>query len=194
MRAITVLGLALFGSSAFGQNLSLYTGVALGVFGHDNPQPGAFSDSVPSWKLYGGFQLTDHFGFEAARGSTTEIDGGASGSPLSVATRILSTAHSVDYTVTTFKAMGYLPFEWGALWLGYGTFLMDADVDFSAPFSGRSSLSVSDEGEMAALGIEWQLAGLDRSIDVRLEYEWLHFPYVDASTIAVGVAYRFRGL
>lgn len=192
MRAIMLL-LALSGSSAFAQDVSIYTGVALGVFDHDNPTPSAFSDSVLSWKLYGGFQLTDHFGLEASRGATGEIDGSASGSPLSIGVRRLSTAHTVDFTLTSAKLMGYLPLQWGALWLGYGYFRMDADVDMTSRISGRISLPVTYDGEMAALGAEWRLGRLDRNFDVRLEYEWWNFPFADANTLAIGVAYRFAG-
>lgn len=193
MRAIAILLLALSGFSASAQELSVYTGVAVGAFDHDNPDGGAFSDAVASWKLYGGMQLGEHFGLEIGRSWPSEMDGGASGSPLNVGVHYFSFAHRVDFTTTTFKAMGYLPFDWGVLWLGYGVYMMDADVDANGSF-GPLSLSVDHEDEMAALGVEWRLRRLGRSIDVRLEYEWLSFPFADASTIGVGVAYRFEGL
>jgi hypothetical protein len=139
-------------------------------------------------------QLNEYFGFEVGHGSPNEIEGGDSGSPLSIATRVLPVAYDVDFTMTTVKAMGYLPRDWGALWIGYGAYRMEADVDFLQELGGRSALSVRDEGEMAALGIEWRLERQESSIDLRLEYEWLHFPSADASTIAVGVGYRFKGL
>jgi hypothetical protein len=194
IRSGVVLALALSGCSVAAQELSVYTGVAIGVFDHKNPDGGDFSDSVSSWKIYGGFQPVQYFGVEVAYGRTDAIEGGASGSPLSVGVRRFHVANRVDFTLTTLKAMGHLPFEWGALWFGYGQFRMNADAEFTLSPGDRRSMSVSDDGEMAALGIEWRLRRFDRSIDVRLEYEWLNFPFADASTIAIGVAYRFHRL
>jgi hypothetical protein len=194
MRTIILLGLALSSPVAGAQGLSAYVGVAIGMFDHENEAGGAFSDSATYRKLYGGFQLTEHFGFEIGRGSTPDIKGGESGSPLSVGVRRFQTAHAVDFTVTTFRVMGYLPFEWGAVWLGYGGFRMDADARFSVPTLGQSSLSIQDDGQMAAVGVEWRRGRFDRGIDLRLEYEWVDFPFSNASTLALGIAYRFRGL
>lgn len=194
MRFIAILCLVLCACSASAQDMSVYFGAAVGAFDHDNPDGGAFSDTVSAWKIYGGFQLTNHFGLEIGHGSTSELEGGVSGSPLNVGVHYFSFAHRVEFTTTTFKAMGYLPFDWGALWAGYGVYMMDADVDASNGAFGRNSFSLDDEDEMAALGVEWRLRGLGRSIDLRAEYEWLGFPFSDASTISLGVAYRFEGL
>jgi hypothetical protein len=194
MRAITFLCLALSGSFAVAQDMAAYAGMAVGIFNHENETGGAFSDKAASWKIYGGFQLNRNLGFEIGRGSTGEIEGGESGSPLSVGVRRFHTAHAVDFTLTTVKVMGYLPLDWGALWLGYGAFRMNADTEFSAPTFGRSSLSIDYDGQMASAGIEWRRSRFERGIDVRLEYEWVDFPFSNASTLAVGVAYRFRGL
>jgi hypothetical protein len=195
MRPVAILCLLLCASSAAAQNLSVYAGAAIGAFDHDNPQGGDFSDTVSSWKVYGGAQVTKHFGIEIGHGATSAMHGGAAGSPLHVGVRYFSAAHRVDFTLTTVKAMGYLPFDWGALWLGYGFFLMDADTDFTNASAGRASLSVDDEDDVAAIGIEWRLRRpFDRSIDLRFEYEAWGFPFSDASTIGVGVAYRFEGM
>lgn len=195
MRAVVILGLLLGAVPAFAQNLSIYAGGSVGVFDHDNPEGGAFADTVSSWKLYGGAQLTRHFGIEIGHGSTSEMHGDASGSPVHVGVRYFSVAHSVDFTMTTVKAMGYLPFDWGALWMGYGFFLMDADATFTNGTAGRASLSVDDKDDVASLGIEWRLRRpFDRSIDLRLEYESWGFPFSDAATIGIGVAYRFEGM
>lgn len=194
MRAIAILGLLMCSVSASAQNLSLYGGAAIGAFTYDNPGGGAFSDTVRSWKVYGGTQISNYFGLEVGRGATKALTGGDFGSPLTVDVRRMDVAHRVDFTFTTFKAMGYLPFDWGVLWLGYGVFLMDSNVDLTHGAFGRTTLSISDEDEMAAFGIEWRLRRFDRSIDLRLEYEWLSFPFANASTVSLGVAYRFGGL
>jgi hypothetical protein len=195
MRAVVILCLLLGGVSASAQSLSIYAGGSVGAFTYDNPRGGAFSDTVSSWKLYGGVQLARHFGFEIGHGSTSELNGDPSGSPVHVGVRYFSVAHSADFTLTTVKAMGYLPFDWGALWMGYGFFLMDADATFTNANAGRASLSVDDTDDVAALGIEWRLRRpFDRSIDLRLEYESWGFPFSDAATIGIGVAYRFEGM
>lgn len=195
MRAVAVLVLALGAApAASAQELSAYTGLYVGSFDHENPRPSAFTDSVSSWKVYGGVQLGDHFGFEVAHGSTGEFDGGPSGSPLNVGVRMFNTAHSVQFGLTTFRAMGILPLRWGAVWLAYGGYLMDADVEFTSATIGRASLTEDHEDQTAALGVERRFDRLGRSIDVRLEYEWFDFPFSDASTVGVGVAYRFKGL
>lgn len=193
MRVVPMIALLLGSLSASAQGMSVYTGLGVGAFDHENPAGGSFSDTVSAWKLYGGVQLTEYFGLEVARGETSTLDGGA-GSPLRVGVRSFATAHQADFTLTTLKLMGYLPLDWGALWLGVGVFKMAADVDITHGSFGRRNLSVRGEDEMAALGVEWRLDRLGRSIDLRLEYEWLNFPYADASTISFGVAYRFTGL
>lgn len=196
MRAVAaILWLLLAGASASGQELSAYAGAAIGALDNDNPGGGAFSDTVSMWKLYGGLQIGSHFGLEVSHGSTGAIHGEPSGSPLAVDVLLFSSAHRVEFTTSTFKAMGYLPFDWGALSLGYGFFQTKADVDVTNSTFGRSSLTVTGRDEMAALGIEWRLRRpFDRSVDFRLEYEWFSFPYSDVSTLALGVAYRFGDL
>lgn len=194
MRAIVILGLALGGSHAFAQDLGVYTGLSIGAFEHNNETGGAFSDSASSWRLYGGFQAGKYFSLEFGRGSTGAINVDAPGGRLTIATRRLQTATHVDFALTTFKAMGRLPLRRFDLWFAYGTFFMDADVDFTTSTGGHGSLSVDDSNELFAFGVDWKLGEIDRLYDVRLEYEKLNMPFSDASTIAVGVAYRFGGL
>ena len=126
---------------------------------------------------------------------TLEVDD--PGSPLTIATRRLSVAHRADIDLTTVKVMGRLPFRRFDLWLGYGSFFMDADVDFEFTLNSsvnQASLSIEDSGELFAVGVDWKLGSVDRPFDVRLEYESLDFPFSDASAIAVGVALRFGEL
>ncbi len=197
MRAFMILGLVLGASPAFAQDLGVYTGVSVGVFDHRNETGGAFSDTVPSWKLYGGCQLGEYFGLEIGREWPSTLEVADPGSPLTIATRRLSTAHSVDFTLTTFRAVGRLPLNRFDLWMAYGTFSMDADVEFDFVLSSTlqsRSLSVEDSDELFALGVDWKLGEIDRAFDLRLEYQWLGFPFSDASTLGIGVAYRFGGL
>ena len=193
MRAVVILGLALGGSPALAQDYSVYTGVAVGVFDHDNERGGAFSQSVSSWKFYGGLQAGRYFSIEAGLESPSAIEVDDPGSPLTIATRRFNPAHSVDIGLTTLKAMGRLPLQRLDLWIGYGTYFMDADVDLTSSMT-RTSLSVDDSGELFALGIDWKLGEVYRQFDIRFEYQQLDFPFSDASTIVVGAAYRFGDL
>ena len=92
MRAVAILALALGGSPAFAQDLSVYTGLAVGTFDHDNETGGPFSDSASSWRLYGGFQVGEYFSLEFGRGATSAINVDAPGGRLSIATRRLQSA------------------------------------------------------------------------------------------------------
>jgi len=189
-----ILWLALGASSAVAQELSVYVGAGVGELDHDNEAGGAFSDAVSSWKIYGGFQAGQYFSIEFARGKASAIEVGAPGSLLSVATLRFQAAHSVDFGLSTFRAMGRLPVKRMDLWMGYGSYQMDADVDFTSSFGAPSSISVDDAGELLAMGVDWNFGTLGQPLRVRLEYERLYFPFSDASTVAVGVAYRFRDL
>ena len=195
---LLALVLAAFGAApAFAQGLSAYIGVDVGVLAHDVPDPDSpFSDTVGAWKLFGGFQINDYIGFEAARGSSRSLgDDDGVGSPLNVGVHRLHQAHSVEFDLFTVKIKGFLPFEWGSLSIGYGYFNMDADAVWTAPSGDRGSISVGDDGEVATLGIDWRRFGrFDRSFDLRLEYEWFDFPFSNAETLTIGVAYRFGNL
>jgi hypothetical protein len=194
MRFVVTLWLAVASSSALAQDLGGYAGVAVGGFDHRNETGGSFSDSVSTWRLYGGVLIGEHFGLEFGRGRTSAIDVAAPGAPLSVATRRLNAARRVDFNLATFKAMGRLPFKRFDLWMAYGALVIDADVDFTSALSGPSSLSVDEERELVALGVDWRLGRIDRAYVLRFEYERLNLSFSDASILAVGVAYRFGGL
>jgi hypothetical protein len=95
--------------------------------------------------------------------------------------------------VTTVRAMGRLPFDRLDLWLGYGIYNVSADVDVMTGGT-PSSLLAEDQDQTVAFGVDWKFGRLDQPIRVRLEYERLLFKFSDASTVAVGIAYRFGDL
>jgi hypothetical protein len=194
MRAVLILGLALGAPPAFAQDLGVYTGVAIGEFDHSNEMGGAFSDSVSSWKIYAGFQLGEVFGLELGRASPSAIEVDAPGSPLSIATRRFGAVQRVDFGFTTFRLMGRLPLRRFDLWAAYGSVYTDADVTFTTSFGNSSSISIEDSDELWALGVDWHLGDSTSPFDLRLEYESLEFPFSQASTISIGIAYRFTAL
>jgi hypothetical protein len=194
MRTALILGLAIGASRALAQDLGVYTGVAIGEFDHTNETAGAFSETVSSWKIYAGFQFGESFSLEVGRASPSAIEVDAPGSPLSIATRRFGVAQRVDFGLTTFRVMGRLPLRRLDLWAAYGSVYMDADVGFTTFMGNTGSISIEDTNELWALGVDWQLGDGASPFDVRLEYESLGFPFSDAFTISVGVAYRFTGL
>ena len=143
MRAALTLGLALCTSSAVAQELSVYVGGGIGELDHENETGGAFSDTVSSWKVYGGFQVGDHFSMEASHGETSTIEVRAPGGSLSVGNRLLQDAHSVDFELTTIRVMGRLPLDHIDLWMSVGSFRLEADVvpPPKSPFSSSSTES-----------------------------------------------------
>jgi hypothetical protein len=131
---------------------------------------------------------------EFSYGSTSEIQQSVSGTDPFLGDFSLAT--NLDFTTTTVKAVGMLPFDWGVLLGGIGYFDTDADVDanLTAACCGTISASdsISDSNAMAMLGVEWRFdRGFGAGIDLRLEYEWWDIEDADASTLGIGVAYRF---
>lgn len=194
MRAALIVVLAIGAPPAFAQDVGVYTGVAIGAFDHTNETAGAFSETVSSWKFYGGLQFGENFGLEVGRASPSAIEVDAPGSPLSIATRRFGVTQRVDFGFTTFRVMGRLPLRRFDLWAAYGSVYMDADVDFTTSMGNSGSISIEDTNELWALGVDWRLGDGASPFDIRLEYESLNLPFSDASTISVGVGYRFTGL
>jgi hypothetical protein len=193
MRAIVILGLALGGSSALAQDFGGYAGLAVGEFDYANEMGGDYSDSVSSWKFFGGFEVGKYFSVEVGR-TYASIEPDPPGVTMSVGTRVFGVTQGVDYALTNFKTMGRVPLKQFDLWFAIGAYFMTADVDFTSTFGGPGSISVDDNGELLALGVDWNLGQLDRTFVVRLEYETFDVPFADISTLSVGVAYRFGGL
>jgi hypothetical protein len=198
MRANVIVALALTASPAFAQDLGMYIGVGAGNFDFEedeaNPELGTLSDTVSSWKLYGGVEFNEHIALEFSYGSTSEIQQSVSGTDPFLGDFSLVT--NLDFTTTTVKAVGLLPFDWGVLLGGIGYFDTDADVDanLTAACCGTisGSDSIGDSNAMAMLGVEWRFdRGFGAGIDLRLEYEWWDIEDADASTLGIGVAYRF---
>lgn len=195
MRAITALLIAFLAFPALAQEAK-YAGLGLGSFDYsestDDPVFGDISDTVSAYKLYGGFEINEHFAVEFGYGKSDDVEGGASGNDdfLGDFTSVIRT----EFTTTTFKALGQLPLEWGVLMLGIGYFETDADIELdlvSDAGSLNAAGSVSDDGLMATFGVEWRFGQFGTGYGIRLEYEWLDVDDADAATIGLGVSYRF---
>jgi hypothetical protein len=192
-RVVILVALALGASPSVAQELSVFTGVGVGVFDHRNATDGPFSQSVSSWKFYGGFQVGRYFSIEGGAEWPGTLEAEVPGS-LTIATRRFDATYAADIDLITVKAMGRLPIKRFDLWIAYGSFSMDADVDFEFTLNSvvrRSSLTVEDTDELFALGVDWRLGRADRRFDVRFEYEWMGFPFSEAAAFNAGVAFRF---
>jgi len=195
MRAATVILLVLFGLPASAQD-GIYVGLGLGSFDYEDntsdPFFGHRSDTVLSYKFYGGFEFNDHLAIEIGYSSSNDIEESVSGTDPSLGNFTSST--STAFTTTAFTLVGQFPREWGVLLGGLGYF--DADTDVKLQFisdagSFNADGSLTDDGLMAMVGVEWRFGRFGTGYGVRLEYEWWDFTDADASTIGVGVSYRF---
>lgn len=196
MRAAGIVVLALLASPALAQE-GMYVGLALGSFDYKENSaflaPRPFNDTASSWKVYGGFEFSDHFGLEIRYGATEKISQPFSGTDPSLGD--FSSTFSTDFKTTAAVALGVLPKDWGALIGGIGYFNTDqgADLALTAECCGAltDSASVGEDGLMAVLGVEWRFGRFGTGVGVRVEYEWLDITDAGASTLGVGVAYRF---
>jgi opacity protein-like surface antigen len=183
-------------SSALAQE-GIYVGLGLGSFDYSEdaaflaPEP--FEDTASTWKVYGGFEFGDHFGFEIRYGATDEIEQTLTGTDPFFGD--FSAVFDTDFAITTALAMGMLPKDWGTPYAGIGYFDITANADLTLTTdccgTFTSDTSLDDTGLAAVLGIEWRFGRFGTGIGVRLEYEWLDVDGGDASTLGVGVAYRF---
>lgn len=195
MRTITVVLLAFFGLPAFAQE-GMYVGLGLGSFDFKDSTAdvlfGNRSDTVLSAKLYGGFEFNEYAAAEISYGTTDKFEGTVSGTDPFFGDYTIRSR--TEFTTTTIKAVGQLPREWGVLIGSIGYFDTDAEIKLNlASEAGdfTSDGSVSDDGLMAMLGIEWRFGRFGMGYGVRIEYEWLDVAGADASTIGVGISYRF---
>jgi Outer membrane protein beta-barrel domain len=196
MRATALVAFALLASPAFAEE-GMYVGLGLGSFDYAEDSvylaPERFNDTVSSWKIYGGFEINEHFAIEIRYGASDKFHQSFSGTDPNVGD--FTTTFNVDFTTTSAVALGMLPKEWGVLYAGLGYFDTNADLHFRAmtELSGdfSQSGSVGDNGLLGALGVEWRFGRFGTGYGIRLEYEWVDADNASESTIGVGVSYRF---
>lgn len=204
MRAITLVSLALLASPAFAQS-GFYVGLGLGSFDYEDstivrvipsniPRFGSVSDTASSYKLYGGFDLNDNFAIEISYGTSDELKGEGIGFDPPPLPGDFRFSIKTEFTATVAKAMGRLPLGRSVLLGSLGYFHMDGDA-LSETVSGvgpaGGSISFNEDGVVGTVGVEWALSESVTGYRVRLEYEWWDMDSADASTLGVGVSYRF---
>lgn len=196
MRAIAAAALALAALPATAQE-GIYVGAGFGSFDYaeETPllAPETFEDRVPAWRIYGGFEFNDHFGFEIRYGGTDSIEQRFTTTDPDLGE--LTLEFSQDFRTTSALVIGMLPNDWGTLFGGIGYFDSSAETRLEVTTTdgtlGSDKITLTDNGLAAALGIEWRFGRFGTGYGIRLEYEWLDVDGADGSTIGVGASYRF---
>lgn len=196
MRTMTFLVLGLVGTAAVAQE-GIYVGLGIGSLDYEETLPGAstsfLSDTVSTYKVYGGFEINEHFAMEITYGESDDIQRTFSGNFPPFGTATLTT--TVDLTTTVLRGIGQLPYDWGTLLGGIGFYSSDTDFRDTLVTQccgvSTGAGTFSDDGLAAMIGIEWRFGRFGTGFGIRLEYEWLDIDLVDANTLGIGIAYRF---
>jgi hypothetical protein len=201
MRLFPILLLVLFATAASAQE-SIYVGIGLANFDYaestGDPIVGDVADTGTYTKLFGGFEINDHFTFEISYGKTDDFSDSSSTFFLidadDIPDEIFSTLET-DFTVTSLNAIGQIPFDWGALMGGIGYFSSESDFSVRAVTECCGSLSnsgsISDNGLMAMVAVEWRFGRFGTRYGVRLEYDWWDMSGIDASNLGLAISYGF---
>lgn len=184
--AVLALGGVIAVSQAAAQGFYLGGSVGKSDFDDDNAIPdlitsGSVDGSDTGFKIFGGYQFSQHFGVELAW-----VDLGKAGySGTFFGTPV--TGGSVETSGLNISAVGTLPLGSGfALFGKAGFFAWESkakDVTGGAPFSGK------EDGTDLSLGIG---ASYDLTKNFGIRAEWERFKAVgDIDLWSVGIAYKF---
>lgn len=196
MRTFVILMIGLAAPAAYPQE-GMYVGLGAGAFDYEQNVGdgifGALAETGSAYKLFGGFEFTDNFGAEISYGKTVNLDSMRRGSVAPIGDYVGFTDY--EFSSTALKAVGQLPREWGALIGGLGFFSIDADLtrglDAACCVPETRGFSITDDGMLAMLGIEWRFGRFGTGYGVRLEYEWWDLDGADASSLGLGLSFRF---
>jgi hypothetical protein len=196
MRGLLVLPCALAATATHAQE-GVYVGIGAGQFDYEenfvSPIIGRVGGEVSGAKLMGGFEINDYVAFEIDFTETHHIrqSGAEDIPPFGNVGGFLS----IDFTITSLRGVGQLPFEWGALLGGLGYFT--ANNGFTETLSPAccdavvESGSFTDDGMTAMVGVEWRFGRFGTRYGVRLEYEWWDMSGADASAVGLALSYGF---
>lgn len=207
--SFALLSLMLLAATGRAQE-NAYVGVGYGSFDYGEKSIdqvlGEVSDTLGSTKLFGGFEINDHFLLEVSFGRTDHLR--QSGSVVSSITdgfvvypdATVSNRLAIDYEKTALRALGQVPLGPAYFLGGVGWFRADGNVrqryvfshpDLAEDIVQPGAFTVSDNGLMAILGLEWRFGRFGARYAFRLEYEWWDISNVDASTVGLGFSYGF---
>jgi hypothetical protein len=176
---------------------AIYVGVGVYQFDYEENIPNVvisgISDTSSAYKLFGGFQFNDYLAMEIGFGQSGDLT-------YNVVRNVPGfgeTNYSLmsDFKISSLKAMGLLPMEWGVLLAGLGTFRADNDfredilTECCGLLSGDGSFT--DTGLTASFGVEWRFGRFGTIYGVRLEYEWWDMDDIDTSQVGFAFSYGF---
>jgi Outer membrane protein beta-barrel domain len=174
-----------------------YVGLSFGSFDYEeefvDPLLGQVSDSIDHYKVFGGFDINQHFAIEVNYSKAGDIEDEAFANIPPYGDIFYQL--DMEITMTSVKALGMLPKDWGALIGGLGYFSSELDVRefISLECCGAQPAdgTINDDGMMAVVGIEWRFGRFGARYGIRLEYEWWDMDGTDASAIGLGAFYGF---
>jgi hypothetical protein len=166
-----------------------FVGFGVGSYSYKETSAGTtvIDENSSSWHALGGYEFNDHFAFEGSWGKSGKLQGSVDDFVPGFGPATLSVTEK--YETYTLRAVGMLPFKKVKLLGGLGYY--SSQIDLTVRVEGLGEFSdngMSDDGAMAALGVEYDL---DRMY-VRAEYDWFDTPSgVDASEISLNVLFKF---
>jgi opacity protein-like surface antigen len=175
----------------------IYVGIGFGNFDYRekfiDSLLGRVADETSIYKILGGFEINDYLAIEINYGQTSDLVQSVTGDfpPLGN----LSYTLSQDFTMTSLKAIGQYPMDWGALLGGVGYYSSENDylefgtADCCDPVSNGGTFR--DEGMAAMVGIEWRFGRFGTRYAFRLEYEYWDIDLVDTSAVGLAFSYGF---
>ncbi len=156
--------------------------------------PSRLDDSELAWKLFGGWNVTRNLGVEVSYGWASELTSTYSGQ---VGDMTVSANLSTDINIGTARAMGYLPFRVGAVFVGLGYFNAETSSTQNVgltvagaggvPSTVNLGGSATESGPAAIVGFQWALS----SLLVRADFELFDMNAGRAATLNVGVSLGF---
>jgi hypothetical protein len=175
---------------------SAYYGLSIGKFDYSDRAagfPAVFNDSVDSWRVTIGYQLSKHVAFEGMYGKTSTVRDTVSASPPASTEFGFETELS---KILGFRALGIVPFDNGLSLLA-GVGFLDFEQEIALSFNGAPFLSGEvDKGSQFAyyVGVQYDW---DR-VALRVSYEkWdfdsgavLVFIGADAQEVALSFFYK----
>lgn len=196
MRLIALAVAAFFAAPAFSQDVSGgYVGASLGNVSYAEGSDGLitqsdFDGSASAFRLYGGYRfgrLALELGYAEADSIEDTVDMDLGG--------IVPVDVSNEFTMTTFRAIGFfpirqerLPFIEFNIFVGAGVYDTDLKSELSLGGPGAAPVEGTGDGGTALVGLQVEFP----KVSVRAEYEWFDTEAsVDLWTAGVGLIYRF---
>jgi hypothetical protein len=171
-----------------------YIGALLGGFDYQEGVEEAgfrLADTAYAYRLFGGYQISDHFAIEGGIGRTGEI----SDSFTAMFQGVGEVTLDVDgtYDIYSLRALGIVPLRNVSLLGGIGYYSASVSGPVTARGFGQiGELEGHERGATVIAGIQHDLKLDLKTLSIRGEYEWFDFSGdIKASAVSVGVIMRF---